>query len=141
MEEYIVHSYFTDVKRSKYIYEANIPRGHSFSGLKASIANICEVQSTELTFQGQTFIILSACWTKPHFFVINTTNNNIMWAEGTASLDLNFKQKYSTFISLSKWIKTLQKLAHNQVVVEWARHDQFIKPKQAVKKLKTIGQC
>ena len=134
MEEHVVHTFFNEVTRSKYIYEYDISRTHSFSTVKASIANLCTVQSAELSLEGQNFIILSACWSKPHYFVINTKNCNIMWTEGTANTSIKFKTKYSTIISLSTWIKTLQKLGKNQILIEWTKSSKFIGHKEAIKK-------
>ena len=82
MEEFIVQKYFTDVGRCKYLYEFNIPRNHSFSGVKASIPNKCSVELAILQFEQIEYLILQAKWTKPHYFIINTTTYNIMWIEG-----------------------------------------------------------
>ena len=140
MEEFIVQTYFTDVTRCKYIYEFNIPRDHSFSGLKASIANMCTVSLAELSFEGNRFLVLSACWTKPHYFIINTTNCNIMWTEGTQiNEDLKFTKQYTVLTSLNSWISTLRALAKDQLLVEWAQCGRFIKPASAKKKLAKLA--
>ena len=139
MEEFIVQTYFTDVKRCKYIYEFNIPRDHSFSGIKASIANRCNVELAELSFEGNDFLILAPTWTKPHYFIINTSNLNIMWTEGKVSEDIKFKKLYSVVTSLSNWIQTLRALARDELLVDWAKCGQFIKAGSAKKKLTKMG--
>ena len=132
MEEFIVKRYFDDVKRSIYIFEHSIPRHHSFTTIKANIMNIGKVQSTKLMFDGQEFIIVSINWNKPHYFIINTLNNNIMWTQGIPR-ELNFTSRYSTVISLAKWIKTLQTLARDDLLTKWAESNEYIAPKHARK--------
>lgn len=135
--ESLIHSAFTDVKRSKYIYEFNTPRDHVFSGIKASIANKCSVALAEYPYEGVNFAILSVTWSKPHYFIINTLNSNVLWVEGKANFDLEnqFVKQYTLVTSLNNWIQTLRTLAKDELLVQWARCGKFIKPNNAKKTL------
>ena len=97
--------------------------------------NLGKVHSTRLMFDGQEFIILSITWSKPHYFIINTLNNNIMWTQGNPR-ELNFTSKYTTVISLAKWIKTLQVLARDDLISKWSENSDYVTPKAARNKLK-----
>ena len=139
MEEFIVQKYFTDVGRCKYLYEFNIPRNHSFSGVKASIPNKCSVELAILQFDQIEYLILQAKWTKPHYFIINTNNYNIMWIEGRICDDIKFKKLYTVITSLSSWIQTLQALAEEEIIIKWVENGQYIKAGSAKKKLSETG--
>ena len=139
MEEFIVQTYFTDVERCKYIFEYDIPRTHCFSSKKASIPNKCSVKLANLLFEQIEYLILKVIWTRPHYFIINTKNHNIMWTEGRKSDDIKFKRLYTVITSLSKWIQNLIALAEEEVIISWVRSEQYIKAKYAKKKLSEMG--
>lgn len=127
MEQFIVQNYFKDVKRCKYIFENKLPREHSFSGIKASIANKCTVALAEIQCDGKRFLILSATWNSPHYFVINAENYNITWIQGTIVDDVSFMKMYTVIISLSTWIHNLSMISGYGLIVHWARCGEYIK--------------
>ena len=139
MEEFIAQQYFSDVKRCKYIFEYHLRRNHSFSSLKASIANKCSVDSTNLHFEGTEYLVLQVIWTKPHYFIINTKTYNIMWIEGRICDDVKFKRLYTVITSLSNWIHTLQALAEEEIINIWVEYGHYIKATSARKKLGKLG--
>ena len=139
MEELIAQQYFSDVKRCKYIFECHLRRNHSFSSLKASIANKCSVDSTDLHFEGTEYLVLQVIWTKPHYFIINTKTYNIMWIEGRICDDVKFKRLYTVITSLSNWIHTLQALAEEEIINIWVEYGHYIKATSARKKLAKLG--
>jgi len=139
MEQFIVQNYFNNVKRCKYIFERNLPREHSFSGVRASIANKCVVSLAEINCEGKRFLILSAAWTKPHYFVINAENYNITWIEGNVVDEVNFMKMYTVVTSLSNWIHNLCRIAGYKLIVDWARYGEYIKHTEAKQKMALLS--
>ena len=132
-----VQENFTDIKREKYIYQYDLERTHSFSSLKASISAKATVKRAIVDFNDEQMIVLSVCWGKPHFFILNTAKKNVLWIEGTANESLEFTHLFTVSTSLAKWLKLMQKLAANRILQKWAENGEYLKTSDALKKFKS----
>ena len=138
-EEQILQMLFSSMHKCRYLVSEGCPEKYTFSGLAASVANRCTVEVLKDIEgpHGDSFAVLSARWSKPHYFVINKTTNDVTWVRGDLQPPFvgRFEKLYTTVTSLSHWASTIRDLALDKLLVAWVENGQFISVKAARKKL------
>ena len=137
-EEQVLRMLFGSMHRCRYLVSDGCLEEYSFSGLSASIANRCTVEVLrDIKVHGESFTVVSACWSKPHYFVINKTTNDVTWVKGdlkTPYMD-HFEKLYIIVTSLSNWVSIIRDLALEKLLVAWVENREFVPVKTARKKL------
>jgi hypothetical protein len=140
-EEQVLQTLFSSMYKCRYLVSEGCPEKYTFSGMAASIANRCAVEVLRDIKgpHGESFAVLSACWSKPHYFVINKTTNDVTWVRGDLRAPFVdwFEKLYTTVTSLSHWVSIIRDLALDKLLVAWVNNGHFLSIKAARKNLCT----
>merc|ERR1712137_1016226 len=122
MAEELMQKLFTSIDRCRYLVEEGEQAEKiSFKSMKAKFAGTCTVERAPLSFQDERFLLISATWSKPHYFLVTTENSNVYWIKGQLSTQYagQMEKIFSVFTSLSSWAAFMRDLSLANLVIPW----------------------